>query len=160
MTTNLKIKYKRCTLHQYVLNQFSSEFHAVPPLPLRRVHRIDAPFPHPRPLAPNVCGWMQIIIIDGQLHPWKDMSNLAPKKSENEVRASLHNPVKLFWLLTSFNVGNNFTSTNSSNILSEFLCSLTKVSHGFKRNKTNKKKCCSHGNRKWTMALFHVSHWI
>ncbi len=51
----------------------------------------------------------------------------------------IHNPVNLFGvlrLITCFNVGNNFTTTNASNILSEFPCSL-KVSHGFNRNKKN-----------------------
>ncbi len=46
----------------------------------------------------------------------------------------IHSAVKLFWvlrLITCFNVGNNFTTTNAYNILSEFPCSLTKVSHGF-----------------------------
>ncbi len=67
------------------------------------------------------------------------------KKMKTLLRAShsdrlIHNPVKLFWILrliTCFNVRNNFTTTNASNILSEFPCSLTKVSHGFN---TNKKK--------------------
>ncbi len=62
----------------------------------------------------------------------------------------IHNPVKLFWvlrLITCFNVGNNFTTTNASKILSEFPCSLTKVSHGFNRNNNNKKNPYSHGNR-------------
>ncbi len=54
----------------------------------------DAGFPHPRPrpLAPHVCGWMQIIIIDGQLCPWKDISNPAQRKEKekkDEARASL-----------------------------------------------------------------------
>ncbi len=75
------------------------------------------------------------------------------KTSENEARASLHIPVKLFWLLTHFNVGNNFTSTNASNILSEFPCSHTKISHGFNKNKTKNHCSCSHGNRKLTMVL-------
>ncbi len=77
------------------------------------------------------------------------------KKEKTLLRASLsdiHNPVKLFWvlrLITCFNVGNNFTTTNTSNILSEFPCSLTKVSHGFNTKKINKKihDSYSHGNR-------------
>ncbi len=120
---------------------------AVPPLPIHSLHRAqtprgapsqllkktkkkkrDAPFLHPCPrqLAPHVCGWMQIIIIDGQLCSWKDNSNPAPRKrwkrSPCVTFRYIHNPVKLFWLLTSrtcFNVGNNFT-TNASNILYEF----------------------------------------
>ncbi len=44
----------------------------------------DAPFPHPRPLAPHVCGWMQMIVIDGQLCPWKDISSPAPKKEKKK----------------------------------------------------------------------------
>ncbi len=90
-------------------------------------------------------GWMQMIIIDGQLCLWKDIRNMEPRKKKKKtktlLRASLsdiHNPVKLFWvlrLITCFNVGNNFTTTNASNILSEFPCSLTKVSHGFNTQK-------------------------
>ncbi len=117
----------------------------------------DAPFapfwhPHlrPRPLAPHVCGWLQIIIIDGELCPWKDISNPPPRKKKALKPVShfqvmlgyIRNPVKLFWvlrLITGFNVGNNFTTTNASNILSEFPCSLMKVSHGFNTNKTKKK---------------------
>ncbi len=59
------------------------------------------------------------------------------KKDENERHFQVgynHNPVKLFWvlrLITFFNVGNNFTTSNASNILFQFSCSLTKVSHGF-----------------------------
>ncbi len=38
-------------------------------------------------------GWMQIIIIDEELCPWKDIRNPAPKKKkkkdENEARVSL-----------------------------------------------------------------------
>ncbi len=123
------------------------------------------PFPHPRsrPLAPHVCGWMQMIIIDGQLCPWKDISNPAPREEKKKLKRSLcitfrhiHNPVKLFWLLrliTCFNVGNNFTTTNAFNILSEFPCSLTKISHGFNTNKTKNHGYCSHGNRKLIMVL-------
>ncbi len=54
----------------------------------------------------------------------------------------VHNPVKLFALLmliTCFNVSNNL---NASNILSEFLCSLMKISHGFTSNKTKNHGSC------------------
>ncbi len=76
------------------------------------------------------------------------------KKTKTLLRASLsdiHNPVKLFWvlrLITCFNVVNNFTTTNASNILSEFPCSLTKVSHGFNTKKIKiNHGSYSHGNR-------------
>ncbi len=65
----------------------------------------------------------------------------AEKKDENEACASLLGTFILwicFWLLTLitwFNVGNNFTTTNASNILFEFLCSLKKISHGFNTKK-------------------------
>ncbi len=78
------------------------------------------------------------------------------KINKVEARASLHNPMKLFWLLTlitCFNVGNNFTTTNASNILSEFPCSLTKISHGFNTYKTKNYCSCSHGNCKLTVVL-------
>ncbi len=92
-------------------------------------------------------GWMQMIIIDGQLCLWKDIRNPEPRKTTKRWRpycmrhfqiGYIHNPVKLFWvlrLITCFNVGNNFTTTNASNILSAFPCSLTKVSHGFNTQK-------------------------
>ncbi len=51
----------------------------------------------------------------------------------------IHN--KVFWLLTlitCFNVGNYFTTTNTSNILSEFPCSLMKIIHSFNMNKNQK----------------------
>ncbi len=66
--------------------------------------------------------------------------------------------MKHFWLLrliTCFDVGNNFTTTNASNILSEVPCSLTKaivltqinpkikINHG----------CCIHVNRKLALVL-------
>ncbi len=80
---------------------------------------------------------MQMIIIDRQLYPWKDISNPAlnekkKEKGENEARASIPNPVKLFlaialMLKTCFNVGNNLTPNNAYNILSDFLCSLMKI---------------------------------
>ncbi len=66
----------------------------------------DATFPHPHPwLLAHVCGWKQIIIIDGQLCPWKDNSNPAPRKEKekkDEARAShlvayIHNPVTFFY---------------------------------------------------------------
>ncbi len=65
------------------------------------------------------------------------------KKMKTLLCASLsdrliHNPVKLWGslrLIMCFNVGINFTTTNASNILSEFPCSLTKVSHGFNTKK-------------------------
>ncbi len=49
------------------------------------------------------------------------------------INTYIHNPVKLFGLLTltRYNVGNNLTTNNTSNILSE---SLTKISHGFTMN--------------------------
>ncbi len=59
------------------------------------------------------------------------------KKKDQAVHyfqvAYIHNPVKLFGLLTltRYNVGNNLTTNNTSNILSE---SLTKISHGFTMN--------------------------
>ncbi len=68
------------------------------------------------------------------------------KKDEKEARASLlvhiHNPVKLFWfwvlrLITCFNVGNNLTTTNASNILGVSM--FTYESHGFNTNNNNKK---------------------
>ncbi len=65
----------------------------------------------------------------------------------------IHNLVKLVWLLmliTYFNVSNNFNTNNTSNILSEFPCSLMKISHGLNMNKTK-----NHGsNHKLTMVLF------
>ncbi len=65
----------------------------------------------------------------------------------------IHNPVKRVWLLmliTCFNVSNNFTTNNTSNILSEFPCSLMKINHGLNTNKTK-----NHGsNHKLTMVLF------
>ncbi len=81
------------------------------------------------------------------------------KKKKDEARAfsgRLHNPVKLFWLLTlitRFNVGNNLTTNNASNILSDFPCSLIKIKHGFTMNKTKNHGSCSHGNHKLTMVL-------
>ncbi len=77
------------------------------------------------------------------------------KKMKTLLRVSLsdiHNPVKLFWvlrLITCFNVSNNFTTTNAFNILSEFPCSLTKVSHGFKNNHGS----YSHGNRIYILTM-------
>ncbi len=62
------------------------------------------------------------------------------KKPVRHFQVYIHNPVKLFGvlrLITGFNVGNNFTTTSASNILSEFPCSLTKVSHGFNTKKSN-----------------------
>ncbi len=70
----------------------------------------------------------------------------AKKKKENEAHASLHNPVKLFWLLTCLNVGNNFTP--QTNLI--FSCSLMKITHGFNMNKTKNHCSCSYGNRKLT----------
>ncbi len=65
----------------------------------------------------------------------------------------IHNPVKLVWLLmliTCFNVSNNFTTNNTSNILSEFPCSLMTINHGL-----NTKKTKNHGsNHKLAMVLF------
>ncbi len=46
----------------------------------------DAPFPRPRPLALHVCGWMQMIIIDGQLCPWKYISSPAPRKEKKKMK--------------------------------------------------------------------------
>ncbi len=84
------------------------------------------------------------------------------KKKKDEASASLfqvayiHNHVKLFWLLTlttRFNVGNNLTTNNTYNILSDIPCSLTKISHGFTKNKTKNHGSCNHGNHKLTMVL-------
>ncbi len=52
--------------------------------------------------------------------------------------------VRLLMLITYFKVSNNFT--NASNILSDFPCSLTKISH--KKNYSS-----SHGNHTLTMVL-------
>ncbi len=38
----------------------------------------------PRPLMPHACGWMQMIITDGQLCPWKDISSPAPRKKKKK----------------------------------------------------------------------------
>ncbi len=102
---------------------------------------------------------MQMIIINRQLYPWKDISNLAlnekkKEKGENEARASIPNPVKLFlaialMLKTCFNVGNNLTPNNAYNILSDFLCSLMKIRT---TNKTKKNHgSCSH-------AIHQINH--
>ncbi len=41
----------------------------------------------PRPLiTPHVCGWMQMIIIDGHLCPWKDISSQAPRKDKKKIQ--------------------------------------------------------------------------
>ncbi len=107
------------------------------------------------------CGCMQIIIIDGQLCPWKwHQQSGAEKRKRKKMKPVhhfryIHSPVKLFWLLsliTCFNIGNHFNDT--SNILSEFPCSLMKISHGFNTNKTKNHGSCSHGNHKLTMVLF------
>ncbi len=62
----------------------------------------------------------------------------------------IHKPVKLF---LAVDVIANFTTTNASNILSEFPCSLRKISHGFNTNKTKNHGSSSHGNHKLTMVL-------
>ncbi len=132
--------------------KMKADLSPVPPLPIRRVRslrRAPTPWgghhpscskktknwflhPRPRPFTPHVCGGTQIIIIDGQLCLWKDIRNPAPRKKNKKgwkrsPCVTNHNPVKLFWvlrLITCLNVGNNFTTTNASNIFSEFPCSL------------------------------------
>ncbi len=65
----------------------------------------NAPFPHPRPLAPHVCGWMQMIIIDGQLCPWKDISSPAPvmktKPARHFLVGYIHNQrsIKIIYII-------------------------------------------------------------
>ncbi len=54
----------------------------------------------------------------------------------------------LLTLITWFNVGNSFTTNDTSNIRSEFPCSLTIICHGFNMNKTKNCGSCSHGNSK------------
>ncbi len=56
---------------------------------LKKIKTRGAPFLHLhlRPLAPHVCGWWQIIIIDWQLCPWKDISNPARRKKKDEAHA-------------------------------------------------------------------------
>ncbi len=134
----------------------------VPLLPIRRVGYAVWVGHHPscskkkkkknlHAIPTSARGWMQMIIIDGQLCPWKDIRNPAPKKNKKKMKTKpvrhfqvgyIHNPVKLFWVLRlmCFNVGNNFTTTNACNILSEFPCYLTKVSHCFNTNKTKKQQ--------------------
>ncbi len=70
----------------------------------------------------------------------KKQTNMKTKPVRHFQVGHIHNPVKLFGvlsLITCFNVG-NFTTTNASNILSEIPCSLTKVSHGLNFFFTNK----------------------
>ncbi len=62
----------------------------------------------------------------------KKKKKMKTKHARHFQLGNIHNPVKLFWvlrLITCFNVSNNFTTTNASNILSEFPCSLIQVSH-------------------------------
>ncbi len=76
-----------------------------------------------------------------QLCLWKNISNPAPRKKRCITFRHIHNSVKRFWLLmliTCFNVGNNFTTTNAS----KFPCSLTQIIHGFNTNKTKNCGCC------------------
>ncbi len=105
--------------------------------------------------------WMQMIMDNC---PWKDISNPAARKKKMKTKpvphcqeGYIHNPVKLFWvlrLLTCFNVSNNFTTTNASNIFSELPCSpklamvLTRIIIIIINHSS-----CSHGNRKLTMFL-------
>ncbi len=67
-----------------------------------RLSTRDAPFPHlrSRPLAPYVCGWLQMIIIDGQLYPGKDISNQAPRKEKARAFNKLN--YNLFIYLLTF----------------------------------------------------------
>ncbi len=78
------------------------------------------------------------------------------KRDENVARASLSgrlHSVKTCETFLAVDVIANFTTTNASNILSEFPCSLTKISHAFNTNKTKNHGSCRHGNRKLTMVL-------
>ncbi len=57
---------------------------------------------------------------------------------KDEARAAFLGSLPHFWLLTlitCFNVGNNLTTNNAYNVLSDFPRSLTKTSHGFTTNK-------------------------
>ncbi len=154
---------------------------AVLPLPIRRVSSLrraptprgapspkktkkrEVPFPH---LLATACKWWTTKYAREKTSEIRRQKKKKKKKMKTKpVRhfqvGYIHNPVKLFWvlsLITCFDVGNNFTTTNASNILSEFSCSLTEVSHGFNTNKkkqTKKKQhgSCSHGNRKLPMVL-------
>ncbi len=58
--------------------------HQVPVAQKKRKKKRDTSFPRPRPLAPHACGWMQMIITDGQLCLWKDISSLAPRKKKKK----------------------------------------------------------------------------
>ncbi len=50
-------------------------------------HQRDAPFPRPQPLiTPHVCDWMQMIIIDGQLWPWKYTSSQAQREKKLKMK--------------------------------------------------------------------------
>ncbi len=44
----------------------------------------------PKSAPAHDCGWMQIIIIDGQLCLWKDISNLAPRKEKEKKMKPVH----------------------------------------------------------------------
>ncbi len=63
-----------------------------------------------------------MIIIYEQLYLWAITIRRRKKKKEKDFQVGyIHNPVKLFWLLTlimRLNVGNNLTTNNASNILS------------------------------------------
>ncbi len=101
---------------------------AVPPLPILRVRNLHrAPTPRgggtipvaqkkktwraiPASVPVTARGWMQMIIIDGQLCLWKDIRNPEPRKTKKRWRpyclrhfqiGYIHNPVKLFWVLSS-----------------------------------------------------------
>ncbi len=69
------------------------------------------------------CGWMQMMIIDIQLCPWKDFSSLAPRKEkEKQIKPSGTFIIQwnFFWplrLIMCFNISNNLTTNSTYKIL-------------------------------------------
>ncbi len=117
---------------------------------------VNVPFPHPQPLAPYVCGWMQMIItIPVETHQQSGAKKRKKRWSLCITFRYIHNPVKLFWLLTlimCFNVSNNLTPNNASNILS-FHVPLRKLAMVLTQIKPKIMVPVSHGDHKWSMVL-------
>ncbi len=83
---------KTINMQEYTLSRAPTPSGAPSQLLKKKKKKRDTPFSHqrPRPLAPHVCGWMQMIIIDGQLCPWKDINSPAPRKKLKRWKRSPH----------------------------------------------------------------------